>query len=377
MGKAVAELNLKGGAEGRYWLASMIGHVVLIGLVIWLTPVREMIFEKEKPTEAPVKTRGEELDEVMEEVRVQIADQIRERVNLLNEGQTRMAGNYETFQKHYLPFVEDQLESALNRFESHATRALEGLAALEDHLKRALEEKVYSGLIEDGSALQSRIATSQREIRRGMVLLEADEDILSEQVVVEEAQWEMGPRLREVQSDVGWITVSAPKRMTDLREELAERERALEKEESILAKRREALEKILAEQQAAREGLEEAEAVLADEDADPEARKEAEERKVKFEPYLGNQRQRKQEVSQAENTVGNALKAVGNREKARREVAQNLEKLTEEMEKRRDRLDTTLAEVISDQTRLHVLQRELIENVRALALEQTSKESSS
>ncbi len=370
--RAIADCDRRAGAERRFWLVSLILHVIVLGLVILLTPVREFVFDRDRPEKSPVITRGQDLDQVMEQIRLQTADRIRARVSVLNSGQERMARNYEIFQSHYRPFFEDQLDSAMARFEDHAAQTLESLATMNRHLRRAAEEEDFSGLVDEGSALQSRISASQRELRRGIVLLGVDaEELLAEQAELEEAQWELGPRLRRIQGDAGFVT-SAPERMSELRAELAEREAKVAEEEEKVAQRKANVANVQAEHQGARDELEKLKAVVDAGDADQDRLREARERMEELERYLEHDG-RGREVRRAEAGVERAERDLSGPVNRRDNVLEQVERLQSQIAERSARLESALAEVLEVQTRLHERQRGMIEQARALVQERTSE----
>jgi hypothetical protein len=187
-------------ANHRFWWCSFALHVVLLGGLLLLVPVRE--YRQDKHAPPPVITRGEELDAVIEQIRWRKVEQLAARVALLKQGQQRMALHQENFNSHYTPFAETQQAAAVGRFEENLKALVHGVAELEELLKAADEQGVFASYVEKGVPMLPRLSAALDEVRRAMVLMDWEVATLwDEQAEAEDALWRLGPVLRRVVDD--------------------------------------------------------------------------------------------------------------------------------------------------------------------------------
>ncbi len=179
----------KNGRDVPYFAISIVIHAIVIGAVLWIAPVREIFFEREKPEEPQIITSGDELEEIIDEVRDITVERLKGRVMLLDMGQERMANNFRILNEYHQPYAEQQRATAYIRFSEYADDALTRQEMLMNVLKKAKETKKYDPAMEASFANVSQIFTAQEEIRRGIQLLGIeDEDLLQKQHDAEESQ---------------------------------------------------------------------------------------------------------------------------------------------------------------------------------------------
>ena len=89
----------------------MILHIGLLGWLIWYGPVRDIVLERGKPKREAL-IRGKELEKVIEQMQKSVAEELEERVQLLKQGQDRMATNFDTLNAHFQPFEQSQKATA-------------------------------------------------------------------------------------------------------------------------------------------------------------------------------------------------------------------------------------------------------------------------
>jgi len=184
MPKATKENSAK-----RFWLISIGAHVIVV-FVILFTPARTIIFPPEEPPKQPeITMRDERLERVIEDIRASEAEMLMRRVALLQAGEERMQGNFESFNTRFEGFQESQRESARDDFRKLPDK----IVPLQQELKHILAAAKKTGqvdpAIEEAEALFADLQDLQEQMRLSMVLLDLPEDSVSQQRTAEEAQF--------------------------------------------------------------------------------------------------------------------------------------------------------------------------------------------
>jgi hypothetical protein len=184
--------------ESRFWLGSLLVHGVIL-LVILRLPVGEVFIDQQQAGKPEVIRQGEELNEVIEEVRDVAADRLRAQIALLEAGGERMAGNFQTLNSFHQPFVSQQRATVRARLEQQVGE----LFRLQEALLAAMERAAKEG--EGASdpmwrAYDTRrvaILVGQEELRRAVRLLAGeDAELLALQTAAEQAQTEADQALQ-------------------------------------------------------------------------------------------------------------------------------------------------------------------------------------
>jgi predicted nucleic acid-binding Zn-ribbon protein len=179
----------RSGQDIPFFAISIVIHAVFIGAVLWIAPVRDIFFEREKPEEPEIITSGDELETIVEDIRDRTVEQLKMRVQLLDMGQDRMANNFRILNEYHQPFAEQQRATAYLRFSEYADDVLTRQKELMEALNKAKETKDYDKAIETSFANVSQIFTAQEEVRRGIQLLGIeDEALMEKQRQVEDSQ---------------------------------------------------------------------------------------------------------------------------------------------------------------------------------------------
>jgi len=190
----------------------MVFHGVALCLVLFVAPVREIVFKRKDVTEPDIITRGDELQEVIDEIRDRTAEQLTQRVAILKAGKNRMTTNFETLNRHFQPFVDQQRATARARMQKYIDDALQ----LQKVLLGALEATKQGGAATVASSVahesMSRILTAQEEIRRGIRLLEiGGDELIAQQKKAEETQYNAGQFFRWLEGDLSAIEDASKK----------------------------------------------------------------------------------------------------------------------------------------------------------------------
>lgn len=166
--------------SSRFWLISAALHGAALVVVV-LTPAGQRVFKSEdRPLKPEIIRKDEALAEVIDNIRDLSVERLKTQVALLEAGRARMATNFETLNRHYQPFVAEQLASSRARLaqEAEKTFALqqEVLAAA----KRALElnEPGAGALGAVFDKNRAALLAGQGEIRRALMLAAADDEAL-------------------------------------------------------------------------------------------------------------------------------------------------------------------------------------------------------
>ncbi len=153
-----------------FWTASIIGHLVLFGVLL-LTPAREILFPEKDPEQEQPPVADDALEEISEAIRSNVADQLAARVNLLKQGQQRMATNERIYSQRFEPFGAIQQRGALERFEAHSVSIVQRQQRILEVYATARPDR---GLTEAaGFALTQKVdlEIELEEIQRALYLL--------------------------------------------------------------------------------------------------------------------------------------------------------------------------------------------------------------
>lgn len=189
-------------SRSPYWVLSMILHVGLLGWLIWYGPVRDIILERGKPKREAL-IRGKELEEVIEKMQLSVAEELEARVELLKNGQDRMATNFDTLNTHFQPFEESQKATALMRFKKYASALEADQTALLQILIEAQANKNYHAASLAGQEKVPVMISALDEIRRGVLLLTKDPTIPQMHAMAETTLFEVEKPLRDIGNLLG------------------------------------------------------------------------------------------------------------------------------------------------------------------------------
>lgn len=164
-----------------FWAVSVALHAVGFALLAWLTPVRDLILpERERSLEPEIIRRGDELAELIQDIRDRTAERLAERVALLESGQERMASNLGIIAEHNAAFAGQQQAAARARFDAYAAGTRGHLVALVEALRAVAEGGPSEPLVAAASTHVPRLLSGLDELRRGLYLLpEAGEPALA------------------------------------------------------------------------------------------------------------------------------------------------------------------------------------------------------
>jgi len=352
-------VNASSNAELPFWAISVALHALMIGSVLMFAPVREIVFRR-KIEEPEVITRGDELEQVIEQIRDRTVEKLRSRVNLLEAGQERMATNFATLNEFYQPFVEQQRATARERMEKYIAEVL----PRQDELRKLIEAARNSDenpakAVAYAHEWVSRILTGQEEVRRGMQLLElGGTDLLAKQKESEEAQYQATQFMRWLDDSLRVIDREA-ERLAGLDRELAEREAVIPEAEKSLF-----------------------DAKVAEKDADLACR-EAEARRADLAEAKDREgeKEAKKAVGEAKNTLNAAQRRVSDAAKALQRANDDVKHTTGEIDKARKRLEDARAKRDSHlkvgfniQNGAYYRQKDVVDTIRQLLAESADDE---
>lgn len=189
-------------SRSPYWVLSMVLHVVLLGWLIWYGPVRDIILERGKPKREAL-IRGKELEKVVEQMQLSVAEELEDRVALLKAGQDRMATNFDTLNAHFQPYEANQKATAQLRFEKYASTLQTDQQALFKLLNDVLVSKNYDAAAQAGQEKLPVMISALDEVRRGVLLLSADQAIADLHTQAETALFEVEKPLRDIGNLLG------------------------------------------------------------------------------------------------------------------------------------------------------------------------------
>ncbi|NLF38695.1 hypothetical protein GX586_04575 [bacterium] len=213
--------------QGPFWGISIAVHCIVLGALVIAFPVREIVFRRDAPREPEIITRGDALQEIIDAIRDRTAERLRGRVALLEQGQDRMAQNFQIINTHFLPFADQQRATARARLDECIRQALDRQKALADALRAAQASHNPLPAVEAARADMPRILTAQDEIRRGIILLDLQKDALAtQQNAAQEAQISANQFIRWLDDAVLTIQQRAEP-LRSLRKELEDLELSL------------------------------------------------------------------------------------------------------------------------------------------------------
>ncbi len=237
----------------------MILHIGLLGWLIWYGPVRDIVLERGKPKREAL-IRGKELEKVIEQMQKSVAEELEERVQLLKQGQDRMATNFDTLNAHFQPFEQSQKATAMMRFEKYATALLSDQQALMDVLKQVSQNHQFDAAAKAGQEKVPGMISALDEVRRGVLLLTTDQTIADRHTQAETVMFEVEKPLRDIGGLLGrerWLKQEIAKYTQELnaqqpitRQAKQAYDQAKQAYEKLEAQRKEAGEKRKAAQQA-------------------------------------------------------------------------------------------------------------------------------
>jgi len=311
-----------GPRKSRLWLISLTLHLLVLGALV-LVPAKQYFendFDSPEKKTKDIMQRGQELEEIMEDVRDLTAERLARKVALLDAGSERMATNFETMNEFYQPLEEQQRESAMARMDLYVERTLGNMKKLSEQLTRADGMKDVEKIIatlEGSDQLGSRILVGQEELRRGLMFLAPDDqDLVEQQDEAEERQ------LRSI-SHRGWAQGTL-RSIVSTRESIAEaEERAPKLREEIKEKSRE-MAKLEKQRQASAEKLKTLDQTIRDIRRD-DSKKDR----------LAEVQKEKEEIS---DRMDRNQKRIRELQREHRGTERTLERLVEGLERNRERL---------------------------------------
>ena len=116
------------GRSGRFWAWSIGAHVVLL-LVVFLTPAREIFLENDKPKKPKIMISGEKLSEMIDDIRDAQARKLRARLMVLGSATDRMQVNLLNKQGRHQGFESAQKLGVFRRMQTGMQEAITNLEA--------------------------------------------------------------------------------------------------------------------------------------------------------------------------------------------------------------------------------------------------------
>jgi hypothetical protein len=180
----------------------MILHVALLGWLIWYGHVRDIVLERGKPKREAL-IRGKELEKVIEQMQRSVAEELEDRVQLLKQGQDRMATNFDTLNAHFQPFEQSQKATAMLRFETYAKALLADQKTVMQVLEKVKADRNFDAASQIGQEKMPVMISALDEVRRGVLLMTTDQSLADQQTQVETATFEVERSLREMGNLLG------------------------------------------------------------------------------------------------------------------------------------------------------------------------------
>ena len=179
--------------SSRFWLISAALHGVAL-VVLILTPAGQRVFkQEERPLKPEIVRKDEALAEVIDDIRDLSVERLRAQVALLEAGRERMAVNFETMNRHYVPFVAGQIASARARLTQEGEKTLGRQEEILTAARRAVELKAAGSdpMWRVFDKHRAALIAGQEEIRRVLLLTAADDtELLATQNQAEAVQME-------------------------------------------------------------------------------------------------------------------------------------------------------------------------------------------
>lgn len=345
-----------------FFMISLILHVVVIGAVIWIGPVRRIVWEHEKPEKPEIITRGDELEEIVDDIRDRTVERLKMRVELLDMGQERMANNFRILNEHHQPYVEQQRATAHIRFSEYANEALRRQKLLMDKFLEAQEqgESKYEAAIEASFSNASQIFTAQEEIRRGIELLGIeDAELMEKQHAAEETQITSENAQRWFAQDVQKLE-STREKLAKVKEEIPE-----------VRQEAQALEKVVNDKQKKSDNLQEEIKNLQQDlqenrtqerkTKDQEKRKQLNEKRKELANRIQEKEKERGKVNPRDDSRG--LKRLQDRLKNLEKSRANLEQQIPEI---KASINTHLTLAVNTQRGVYHRQKQIVETVNAM-----------
>lgn len=246
--------------SSRFWLISAALHGAGL-VVLMLTPAGQRVFkQEERPLKPEIVRKDEALAEVIDDIRDLSVERLRAQVALLEAGRDRMAVNFETMNRYYVPFVAEQIASARARLTQEGEKTLGRQQEILTAARRAVELKAAGSdpMWRVFDKHRAALIAGQEEIRRVMLLTAADDaELLATQNQAEAVQMEAFEALSVSVSAQNQLwnaesrleTLSAEK--SKFEEARADAERLLKEAEAEVARVQEAAQAAVVRQQAA------------------------------------------------------------------------------------------------------------------------------
>ena len=372
--------------SSRFWLISAALHGVAL-VVLILTPAGQRVFkQEERPLKPEIVRKDEALAEVIDEIRDLSVERLRAQVALLEAGRERMAVNFETMNRHYVPFVAGQIASARARLTQEGEKTLGRQEEILTAARRAVELKAAGSdpMWRVFDKHRAALIAGQEEIRRVLLLTAADDaELLATQNQAEAVQMEafealsvsVGAQNQLWNAEPRLETLSAEK--TKFEEARADAERLLQAATAEVAKVQEAEKSAVVRQQAAqaavgplKQAVEKARKEKTGEAAAREALKTAEAAAKAAQQEAGKA---KAERGQAARKFAAAKRHAEGRAKDLAKVADGQVKTAETVRVKTEERDVNAAKAAALQEQAQALQKTVYEKL-LVKLEEQAKE---
>ena len=372
--------------SSRFWLISAALHGVAL-VVLILTPAGQRVFkQEERPLKPEIVRKDEALAEVIDDIRDLSVERLRAQVALLEAGRERMAVNFETMNRHYVPFVAGQIASARARLTQEGEKTLGRQEEILTAARRAVELKAAGSdpMWRVFDKHRAALIAGQEEIRRVLLLTAADDtellatqnqaeavqmeafEALSVSVSAQNQLWNAEPRLE---------TLSAEK--TKFEEARAAGEQALKEAQAEVARVQEAEKAAFVRQQTAqaavgplKQAVEKARKEKTGEAAAREALKTAEAAAKAAQQDAGKA---KAERGQADRKFAAAKRHADGRAKDLAKVTDGHVKTAETIRVKTEERDVNAAKAAALQEQAQALQKTVYEKL-LVKLEEQAKE---
>ncbi len=145
------------------WFAGSVALHVCVVLLLLLTPVRRIVFERPDPTEFRVTARADRIEEMVERLRQREADRMRETVEEILRTERDVGQQLEERMALLEEFAADKALDAAREADQAQMKALEAQA-------RAMEEQARA--VEALEQRETKIETAEEAIRRAQAEFE-------------------------------------------------------------------------------------------------------------------------------------------------------------------------------------------------------------
>ncbi len=158
-----------------WYICSMVLHVVLFGLLVWFTPLREIVIPQAKPEHKPspmtprqLQELADKIDELKQHDLLDNVQNIIADLNEFNEIRDQMAVNYIEYTEHVADSAAEAIDKLLAELEVQQDLALQAMDAVDPELAKtdAIQDPVdqreqFNKTAETAEQLQNNVIKEQ------------------------------------------------------------------------------------------------------------------------------------------------------------------------------------------------------------------------